>query len=338
MTLNSTPLTDSFAEQGADFIEIYGTQLPLRCGNAGDEYQAARESTLICDGGHRALVKADGNDLIDFLQRVLSSDLTKLNTNTSQLSAMLDGKGHWIAELVLFRLEDRDGQAQILIDLPQACLDQFMQKIDMFTFDEDVHFAPYHCARIRCLGQAPELPDSALTLARPDCGIACTEIVCDADSGAEILQSLIADGHKIGGWVAQDILRVEGGFPLWGSDFDESYTLPGANEWRRSSITKGCYAGQEVVARINTYGEAPRQLCNIKFEGEAMRMQGAVLSDDKGAEVGHVSSWIYSPHFDAPIAFAYLKRKVAQNGHNLIATLNGVQSRCTVNVPDKVFG
>ena len=152
------------------------------------------------------------------------------------------------------------------------------------------------------------------------------------------MQQLVDDGHSLGGWVSQDIMRVEGGFPLWGSDFDDNYTLPGCNEWRRASITKGCYAGQEVVARINTYGQAPRQLCQLHFDGDPQFMQGASLFDAQGKEVGKVSSWIYSPQLGKPISFAYIKRSAAPTGTSLRATLEGASAECKVVNPEKVFG
>ena len=112
MTSNTTPLHELYQTWGADFLEVAGRQLPLRVSGAGQEYQAARESLALADGGDRGLVQMRGADLIDFLQRTLSSDLSKLAPGGGQWSALLDGKGHWITDLLLFRLPDEDGEPE----------------------------------------------------------------------------------------------------------------------------------------------------------------------------------------------------------------------------------
>ncbi|MFT7517016.1 MAG: aminomethyltransferase [Myxococcota bacterium] len=339
MTASPTPLSPFFAQHGADFIEIYDVQVPLRCGAAGLEYQAAREKTLICDGGQRAWLDVRGTDVCDFFQRTLSSDVDKLAVGEHQLSAMLDGKGRWIAELILYRFEDAaDGGWQLGVDLPVECCETFLQKLEMMHFGEDISFTRREFARVRILGNLPDIQHNGRCIVRPDAGTTCHEILLDSAEGPALLEQLVSAGHQLGGWVAQDILRVEGGFPLWGSDFDGNYTLPGSNEWRRASITKGCYAGQEVVARINTYGQAPRQLVQVHFDGQPQFMQGATLQDAEGKEVGNVSSWVFSPQHDKPIAFAYIKRSAAHSGTTLSATLQQASANCKVLMPEKIFG
>ncbi|MBC8370724.1 MAG: aminomethyl transferase family protein [Planctomycetes bacterium] len=340
MATNTSPLSDFFAQHGADFIDVYGINVPLRCGNPGLEYQAALEATLICDGAHRAWITVKGSDVCDFFQRILSSDLHKLEIGGHQLSAMLDGKGRWIAELILYRFKDsKNGEWNIGVDLPLACRDAFMQKSEMMLFGEDVVFQPQNVARIKVLGAMPAIKHNAIEITRPDAGADCTELLFSEHSDAiKTISRMHADGIQLGGWVAQDILRVESGFPLWGSDFDTNYTLPATNEWRRASITKGCYAGQEVVARINTYGEAPRQLVQLQFSGDPQFMQGATVFDSEDKEVGKVSSWVFSPQRDMPIAFAYLKRSAAKSGTLLRAKLQQHSAPCLVVASEKVFG
>jgi|GEM_PF-5171998 folate-binding protein YgfZ len=337
--LNPTPLSEFFARHGADFIDIYGVQIPRHGGGVVTlEYQKAREGTLICDGGHRAWIDVHGADVCDFFQRTLASDLSNLNVGEHQLSAMLDGKGRWIAELVLYRFADRDNSWHIGVDIPVACCDEFLQKLDMMHFGEDISFVKSDAARIKILGKLPTINHDGVLISRPDAGVECHEIIIASDLATDVMQQLVDNGHQLGGWSVQNTLRVEGGFPLWGSDFDGNHTLPSCNEWRRASITKGCYAGQEVVARINTYGEAPRQLCQLHFMGEAQLMQGATLFDAEDKKVGNVCSCIFSPQFDKTIAFAFIKRTAAQTGTPLKATLQQATANCEVVMPEKVFG
>jgi hypothetical protein len=106
-------------------------------------------------------------------------------------------------------------------------------------------------------------------------------------------------------------VRIEAGLPLFGVDFNAD-NLP--QEVGRDAVaisfTKGCYLGQETVARIDALGHVNRQLAGVRFSGEAAPAAETKLTH-AGAEVGQVTSASYSPQLKAPLALAMLRR-----GHN----------------------
>ena len=333
MKIISTPLERTFREWGADFLEMDHIRLPLRVTGAGPEYEAARTTTMIADGGDRAWIEMRGYDLVDFLQRILSSDVSKLEPGTGQWSAILDGKGHWIADLLLYRLEAADGQVRIGIDMPTECYNHMVERIELLHFAEDLEYLTPEPARLLLLGPgskesiqaigldmdsdhefASKRFENCTVLRRPDRGVDCLELVGSEDVIVDLATNLKDNGAVPGGWVALDILRVEAGRPRWGSDFDEHVTLPASNEWHRASITKGCYAGQEVVAKINTYGESPRQLCRLHFDGEPRPLVGAEIHDAEGHKMGRVTSWVWSPQENRAIGLGMLRRRIAVDG------------------------
>jgi len=354
----ATPLRALFEGWGAEFLCEFGVQRPLRVTGAGPEYDAARTGVALADGGDRAWLELAGADAEEFLQRTLSSDLRKLAPGVGQWSAMLDAKGHWVSDLLLFRMP---GDAPAFgMDLPAVRGDAMDTRLEMLHFSEDLSWRAREGARLLVLGPdadarladlgiaapaefgAAEVQDrdgqTLLVLRRPDRGAPCVELIGDPDTVAGHARALHDAGAVPCGLVALDILRVEAFEPRWGDDFDEQDTLPNCNEWRRASLSKGCYAGQETVAKIDTYGEAPRQLCRLRFDGEPLPARGAELIDEDGKAVGAVRSWVWSPQAEQGIGLAMLRRRAAQDGGRLRAHVGDVESIATVEVPAKELG
>ncbi len=99
--------------------------------------------------------------------------------------------------------------------------------------------------------------------------------------------------------------------------FDSESILPESGEWQRASLAKGCYAGQEVVAKVDTYGEAPRQLVCLDFGKNEEPLHGATLHDTESKAVGTVTSWVWSPMRNRAIGLGIVKRRALQEGSEL---------------------
>ena len=349
-----TPLHSLFHSWGADFAEQDGVHLPLRAGGVGAEYEAARDGLALFDGGDRGWLEMTGADAPAFLQRLLSSDVDALEAGGGQWSALLDAKGKWLADLLLYRFA-RDGEEHFGLDLPASRQQAVHETFDRLHFAEKLSWsAPGH-ARLLLTGagaedglralrlplpppaEAAALPHEELViLRRPDRGAPCLELLGPAGRVAALAEELRQAGGEPSGLVVLDILRVEAFEPRFGADFDGETSLPESNEWRRASFTKGCYPGQEVVARVNTYGESPRQLCRLRFDEGTRPLTGCELVDEGGKKLGAVSSWVYSPLQDAPIGMGTLRRKAAETGFRLWAVAGDQRVGCTVTVPEKV--
>lgn len=355
----STPLEGLFREWGADFLEMDHIRLPLRIAGAGQEYEAARCAVMLADGGDRSWVEMRGYDLLDFLQRILSSDVRKLTEGSGQWSAMLDGKGHWIADLLLYRLAAPEGEVCVGVDIPTECLKIFLEKVETYHFAEDLEWRTPKPTRLLLLGPGAAERLEALgwdctgddefanlqrgdlrLLRRPDRGSPCWDLQGPTEEIIALAQQLRSDGAVPGGWVALDILRVEDARPRWGADFDHQVTLPASNEWHRASLEKGCYAGQETVAKIHTYGEAPRQLCRLRFEGPPLPLSGAEIRDEEGHKMGRVTSWVWSPQENAAVGLGMVRRRLAVEGQTVqaIHPEDGRAVPAVVSVPEKRLG
>ena len=317
---------------------------------------------LVADGGDRAWIEMSGVDAPDFLQRVCTSDVLKLIPGQGQWSAMLDGKGHWIADLLLFGLPQEDQVPCFGIDLPRALLQVVLDKLEMMHFGERMQWQARDAVRILRLsadGTSHPVAFNATNIAqgwrlqRPDRGLPCMEEVLFDVDPAEAMESALADvGAEAQAIGARELehLRILAKRPLWGVDFDGSTTLPNCNEWHRASIEKGCYAGQEVIAKIHTYGEAPRQLCHLDFGADPTDLAGAELRNAEGRRMGKVSSWVWSEAEQKASGIGMLRRKAAVEGGEVFAVpmaeageAEPTASASTsilgvVHIPPKVFG
>jgi aminomethyltransferase len=119
------------------------------------------------------------------------------------------------------------------------------------------------------------------------------------------------------GWAAFNSVRIEAGRPIFGIDYDESVLPAETGQLHRAvSFTKGCYLGQEIVARMHARQQVSRMIVGIRMEGSALPMAGAKIHDAEGNEVGGVTSSTLSPMLSmAAIALGIIRR-----GHTAVGT------------------
>jgi len=136
---------------------------------------------------------------------------------------------------------------------------------------------------------------------------------------SQLLGSASRVGGRACGWQAMEIARIEAGLPRFGVDMDETNLAPEAGIERRAiSYNKGCYTGQEVVARIRTYGQVAKSLKHLRLDtAEVLPKKGdKVLKGEK--EIGYVTSAVYSPALKSNLALAYIRREHSRAGTELI--------------------
>ncbi len=133
------------------------------------------------------------------------------------------------------------------------------------------------------------------------------DLVVKADQASALWEVLQNAGARSVGYKALEILRIEAGVPRYGVDMDETNIVTEAALDGAVSYAKGCYVGQEIIARIKYRGHVAKKLSGVMFE-QAMKVEvGASITSEDGKEVGRITSVTYSPHLGRTIALAYLK-------------------------------
>jgi folate-binding protein YgfZ len=144
------------------------------------------------------------------------------------------------------------------------------------------------------------------------------------------------------GWAAYNACRIEGGRPLFDIDFgnsinpDQSVLPAEAGRFERAvSVTKGCYLGQEIVARMHARQQVAKQLVGLRVAGDALPIAGATLFDDQQNQVGVITSSTISPVLsNAPIALGYLKKPLFAIGTAVNVPAEGaIRKAAVVSLP-----
>jgi aminomethyltransferase len=174
----------------------------------------------------------------------------------------------------------------------------------------------------------------ALLIRTEETGETDVEILIPADGLVTAWDRLWSSGEPMGlkpfGTEAREALRLEAGLPRAGAELTEEVVPPEANlEGKAFSLTKGCYPGQEVVARMDTYGSVRRRLVGLLLQGDVLPPKGAKLFSGE-REVGWVTSAARSPALNRVIAFGFPLRDFSTPGTTLTLEIEGHRYDTTV--------
>lgn len=297
---------------------------------------------------------AGGPDAVAFLQSQLTSDVHALGAGQGQASARLTRTGALVGAFHLFRLPEQ-GQPfpTFLMILPSADIVTLQKDLQTHLLADDVVLEDVTGAFAGWIVQGPAAAnamDAALgSKTAPPPGFLVLEFPATGDPGWLILYRGAGDDvtnrltdaatHADLAWLdddrngrtAWDWLRVEAGWPLAGRDYEPGkLPLPQTGlEQQVVSTTKGCYLGQEVVARIRTYGSVPRALRGLVFTDwtrpslPAFPIGGEDLVTADGTKIGRWASGALSAEWKAPVALAYLDRERRTPGRMLTVDVAG---------------
>ena len=120
------------------------------------------------------------------------------------------------------------------------------------------------------------------------------------------------------GSAAFETLRIEAGIGLYGQDMDETNVVSEANLDDAVSFTKGCYIGQEIIARIKYRGHVAKKLTGLVLNGKETVAPGSKIKTDDDKEIGRITSSTFSPRLDRTIALAYVRYEYLSAGTNVL--------------------
>jgi tRNA-modifying protein YgfZ len=233
----------------------------------------------------RAFVRASGPDAVSYLQSMVTNDVEAIQPGGGTYALLLTPKARVIADLEVFRTGP-----DLVLACPPETVDDVLGTLLRARFRKKVALEPAEYALV--WGEA----DGALAeLVTP---IGVERLLASAPNG---------DTAPAEAW---ELARIEAGMPRFGHEFTaESMPAEAGLEDRAISFTKGCYPGQEPVARLHYRGHANRGVRGVRFQGAVAAPGTHVIVE--GADVGRVTSVADSPRF-GPIGLAILRREVAE--------------------------
>jgi tRNA-modifying protein YgfZ len=284
-----------------------------------DEYRALTEGCGLVDRAGRGRLALTGADRREFLHGQISQDVETLEPGHGRYAALLTHKGKMLSDLRVLDVGD-----ELLLSCERAGLQEIFNMIRRYKLGADVelHKRTLEMGELSLIGPdarrvagAEELgPDEHdnvrarigehdVTLVATDLGV---DVFCDAEVTEGVRGSLLAAGAVEVGEAAAELVRVESGRPRYGVDLDDN-VIPqeaGLNE-RAVSFTKGCYVGQETVARLFYRGKPNRHLRGLKLSAEVEPGTPLMLGEK---EVGRLTSVAVSP-VHGPIGLALVRRQ-----------------------------
>jgi tRNA-modifying protein YgfZ len=269
--------------------------------------------TFVVDRSDRGKLALTGPDAKSFLQGQVTQDIESLTPGHGGYAAFLTHKGKMLGDLRVFDLGD-----ELLLDCERVALQELFNMIRRYKLGADVelHKRTLEMALLSVIG--PDAPDLAgpaehdcarvelggatVVAARTDVGV---DVFCWAADRAAVRAALeFPDGSE----ADAEVVRVERGRPRFGLDIDDG-TIPqeaGLNE-RAVSFTKGCYVGQETVARLYYRGKPNRRLLGLRLSAPAPTGSELRLGEKV---VGRLGSSVVSPDL-GPIGLALVRREAA---------------------------
>ncbi|HEU4737326.1 MAG TPA: folate-binding protein [Solirubrobacterales bacterium] len=306
------------------------------------QYRQLREECGLLDRSDRGKLLLAGSEAAEYLQGQLTNDIEALAPGEGCYAALLDRKGHMQADMRVLRLADDE----IWVDVEPEALPAARRHLEMYKIGREVELEDVSESRsiLSLIGPrsaelagSPPLSQFAhekLTLAGIEClavGAAMgIDLIAAAADREPLSAALAAAGAPAIDAAAAEIVRIETGTPRFGSEMDTA-TMPAEAGIVATAVNfeKGCYIGQETVARLHYKGKPNRHLRGLQLSAPAEA--GAPLARGE-KEVGRLGGSCVSP-VHGPIALAIVRRE-AEPGDELLVGEDGVTAR----VVDLPFG
>jgi tRNA-modifying protein YgfZ len=307
---------------------------------SGTEHRALTEGCGLLDRSERGKLALSGSGAVEFLNGQVTNELAELQPGEGRYAAFLTHKGKMLGDLRILAVVGSGADAEgaltagdgarggaaleLLLDTERVALQELFDMIRRFKvgYDVELHKRTIERGLLSLIGPesarvagAEDLPEAehanapldldgiAARAIRTDVGI---DVLCEAGDTERLAAALRARGAQPVSEQAAECVRVERGRPRFGIDIDQT-TIPqeaGLNE-RAVSFTKGCYVGQETVARLHWKGKPNRHLRGLHLSASASTGDQLYLGE---RVVGQVGSFALSPHHGA-IALALVRRE-----------------------------
>ena len=340
--MKRTPLYDVHTALGATFATSHGDwDLVAHFANPIEEHLAVRNGIGIIDLSHRGRFWLTGEDRATFLHRINSNDVEGLKVGEGNCAMMLTNRGKIISDMKVCAFEDGIG-----VTTNAETTEILFKELDKYIIADDVilenctdrtgviaihgpqsgHFVH------TCLGFdvtelkefhsiCQEVNGNLIACFRSDeTGEIGYELYVSAESMGWLWDTLLAKRRKFNakpiGLTALNSLRIEAGIPRYGAELSDSVIPLEAELEHAIDFEKGCYIGQEIVARMKYRGHPNRLLRGLEIECDTPPVKNDLIVDsDK--EIGWITSAVASPSLDKTIALGYVRMAYTDSGSNV---------------------
>ncbi|MBI4216655.1 MAG: glycine cleavage system aminomethyltransferase GcvT [Chloroflexi bacterium] len=341
--LKHSPLFGEQQALGARLVYFAGWQLPVQYRGILEEHRAVRSRAGVFDVSHLCRTELRGEKAAALLQRVLTTDVTRLTPGAGQYTLLCQEDGGILDDAILYRLEDYfllvsnaanaekvrawlvhwagpASQPQIEDTTRQTGMLAFQgplaaRDLDALTHHEAAQLAPFHIRALRIGRHMALISRTGYT------GEDGFELILTPEDTVRVWRHLLAHGAAPCGLGARDTLRLEAGYLLHGNDMDAATNPLEVGLGRFVHWDKGEFIGREALVKAKERGVA-RRLVGFEMVGRGIARRGYnVLA---GSEViGSVTSGTFAPTLDRAIGLALVRAQLAQPGQGLAVEIRG---------------
>ncbi len=333
------PLLDLHRELGARVAERQGVLVAAAFASVADEVETLRDGCGLVDRSWIDRLEIGGVDRQRFLSGMVTCEVRDLSPEGGAYGFLTSRKGGIVADFGLLALPE-----SFWLELPPGRGEPVAEHLGRYVLADRVELRSLDqvlpltligagarkALREAAVGKLPPAADarwghSPLEVAgarvrlanRPLLGAEAWTVWTPREDAPAVVRALLdlPDVRPVG-YDALDTLRLEAGIAWWGRDYDESNLPQETGLDEALNFTKGCYLGQEVVARIHYRGGVNRKLCGVEFDGDEPPPEGTELLLD-GRPVGRVGSVAVSPTLEGPVGLAMVQKRGAEPGTRL---------------------
>ncbi|MCO6462118.1 MAG: glycine cleavage system aminomethyltransferase GcvT [Saprospiraceae bacterium] len=349
--MKETPLTAKHISLAAKMAEFAGFNMPISYKSIIDEHLAVRKSVGLFDVSHMGEFMVQGNDAESFLQKITSNDVSALKPGAIQYSCLPNTKGGIVDDLLVYRLDDKEGKKAFLLVVNAGNMNKDWEWIHSFKIG-DVEIADLSESTALLALQGPkaistlqkltdvnlsEIPyyhfkygtvagvEEVLISATGYTGSGGFELYCKNEDALKLWDALMDAGEEFGimpaGLGARDTLRMEMGFCLYGNDIDDTTSPMEAGLGWITKLKKGSFNSSEIFEAQKRDG-IKRKLIGFKLKDRRVPRHGYRILDSENNPIGEVTSGTMSPSLGYPIALGYIATEHAKPGNTAYIEIN----------------
>ncbi len=313
-------------------------QAPASDSGTAAEYVAIREQGAgVIDMSSRGRISVGGLEAVEFLNGLITNDMKTLAEDTWMPAVFPNVQGRLIASARVIRFKDIQTDKNVcpsyLIDTETATHNQVLTTLQRFTLAGDFRVTDLTSKTAQFSVQGPDakrvtqsvLGDAVTNLdangaakikwqenevsalRASHTGANGFDLIIQATASDDLWRALVSSGATRVGDETLEILRIEAGLPRYGIDMDETNVVTETNLDHAVSYTKGCYIGQEIIARIKYRGHVAKKLVGLSFADKVDVAPGDVIRSSHDKDIGRITSATYSPQLKRTIALGYVK-------------------------------
>ena len=354
IAVSQSTLEEEHRRAGATFAERAGLKIPAHYGDASAEYEAVRGAAGagVIDLSSRGRIEVGGAEAVQFLNGLITNDVKTLAEGAWMSAAFPNVQGRLLAHARVLH----HPSGTFLFDTEAATRERVFQALARFMLAGDFRVADRteETSMLSLQGaRAPEIIGSLLgaqaskvergrihsarwqesfvklirTTHTAEDGF---DIFLDASVAPAFREAALVAGARPIGFEVLELLRVEAGLPRYGVDMTDSNVVLETGLDDAVSFTKGCYVGQEIIARIHWRGHVAKRLAGLSFadssDDAALPPPESKIRTTDGKEIGRLTSAVRSPRLRRTVALGYVKYDYLKPGTE-VRVVSGEEER-----------